>query len=324
MTLRLVITVDTEPDNQWTMPKPGDGPQKLTFDNTRNLGPLMEFFRQLHTPVTWLTSYSVARDEASARVLRQAAAAGDEIGAHLHAWETPPFTPADAQAHPYIYEYEAAIRLEKLRTVTSTLSDVFGAQPASYRAGRWGIDDVEYENLAALGYSIDTSVVPGHSFRPSRGLARGGPDFAAYLTGGPAGPSRVGPLWEVPVSVTTLGLLGSAGAPCARVFSTRNDLLSRAGRKAMSVAGLCRMVWLRPLMHPRADLVHAARMLARRGAGLVNIMFHSSEAWQGTSPRSRTSQDVEHFYGDMSAIVRALRDESDLQGSTLRAAVASE
>ena len=81
---------------------------------------------------------------------------------------------------------------------------------------------------------------------------------------------------------------------------------------------LCRRVWLRPLMHTREDLVGAARSLMRDGAGLVNIMFHSSESYPGTSPRTRGSDGVERFYGDLRAIIGALREAGEVTPCTLR------
>src|SRR5262245_17448715 len=130
----LVITIDTEPDNQWTMPVPGEQRRQLTFANTRGLTRLVDFLDAHGAPGTWLTSYSVARDPESVRQLRRAAIAGHEIGGHLHAWETPPFTDSDERAHPYIFEYDGATRLAKLRSVTEALSDSFGVRPVSYRA----------------------------------------------------------------------------------------------------------------------------------------------------------------------------------------------
>jgi len=322
----LVITIDTEPDNQWTMPVAGRPQPDLAFANTRGLGRLIDFFQKLDVKATWLTSWSVARDAESARLLRRAAASGDEIGGHLHAWETPPFTPADAQAHPYIYEYDAETRMAKLRNVTSAIADAFGAAPVSYRAGRWGIDDRERDNLAELGYTIDTSVVPGHSFATSRGLLRGGPDFRRHLKSEIDKPYRSGPLWEVPVSVTTIGLLPSLGAGglaayLGRTLSYGNGLVSRAAAKGLRETGLCRMVWIRPLVHPRSDLVRAAVSMARGGADVINIMFHSSEAFAGASPRSRTEENVSRLYDDLSGIVRALRDSGGVTPLTLRDAV---
>ena len=321
----LVITIDTEPDNQWSMPVPGGGRQTLTFMNTRGLGRLADFLNERGTPGTWLTTYSVARDPESVPQLRRAAAAGHEIGGHLHAWETPPFTDADALAHPYIFEYDASTRLAKLGSVTKALSDAFGAQPVSYRAGRWGIDAIEMTNLAAMGYTIDTSVVPGHDFSRSKGLSRGGPDFRKHLTSAPAQPWKVGALWEAPASATTIGLLGSMqlGAILSRGLSYRLDLPSRVAGRALRQSGLAGLVWLRPLMHTRQELARAAVTLVSRGARIINVMFHSSEAFEGTSPRSRTADQVERFYGDLSAIIDAAGRSGSVQPRTLREAVAA-
>lgn len=320
----LVITIDTEPDNQWVMPS-GGSPPPLTFANTRGLSRLIESLRRWGTPATWLTCYSVARDPESAGLLREAARDGDEIGAHLHAWETPPLTGADARAHPYIYEYDPEIRSAKLASLTGVLADTFGAAPRSHRAGRWGIDDQEHRHLAEAGYRIDTSVVPGFDFGPSIGLSRGGPDFRRHLDGGIPTPHREGQLWEVPVTTTTVGTLGSGSAPAAlaRALHGRSPLPARAARKALEVAGLSRLVWLRPLAHPREHLVRAARAVIARGVPIVNVMFHSSEAFEGTSPRSRTRDDVERFYADMEAIVREVARPGGATPRTLSGALAA-
>ena len=300
----VVLTIDTEPDNQWAH----DG-RELTFANTRGLGRFIEFLHRIGAPATYLTSYSIARDAESVRVLRTAAAAGDEIGGHLHGWETPPLTAADVRAHSYIYEYEPDVRRAKLQAMTKAVADAFGVQPVSYRAGRWGLDDTEVQNLVELGYRYDTSVVPGHDFGPSRGFSDPGPNFRHHLAGAPPQPYRLGGLCEAPVSVTTLGMLGggSIGATLARAFAHRPGRARRAISKVMHRADLCRMVWVRPLKHPRADLVAAALQLVRRGARLINIMTHSSECFPGTAPHTRNEDDLRRLEGDIEAVVTAVR-----------------
>ncbi len=272
---------------------------------------------------TWLTSYSVARDPESVRRLRNAAQEGDEIGGHLHAWETPPLTEADARGHAYIYEYGEETRREKLRHLNAALGDAFGVRPASYRAGRWGIDEIGYRHLEEAGYTIDSSVVPGHTFHGSPGISRGGPDFRSRLTGRPAIPYRVGGLLEVPVSVTTIGALGSGVLPAALARSVwhGSGLAARAARKALSGSRLTRLVWVRPLAAPRADLVAAGLSLLSAGAPVINVMFHSSEAFQDTSPKTRTREGLDRFYGDLEAVVCALLGTGRVVPSTLREAV---
>jgi len=328
MTASVVVTVDTEPDNQWETPLPVSSAAPFSFVNTRNLGGLMDHMRRLGLRTTWMTSYSVARDEASAKLLQQAVGDGDEIGAHLHGWETPPLVPLDGQSRPYIYEYDRDTRLAKLQSLTETLETTFGQQPASYRAGRWGIDDTERENIARAGYRIDTSIVPGHDFRRSVGASRPGPDFRHHLRESTSNLHQENGIWEVPVSVGVLGrlpgLLGEAA--CASLASHVHQgrgLGARAAKRFLSRTGLCRVVWIRPLLHPRADLVSAAVALVERGAPVINIMFHSSEAHAGTSPRSRTQEDVARLFGDIEAVAEALRATGRTRPATLSEAVES-
>jgi hypothetical protein len=324
MSTRLVVTVDTEPDDQWAPAVDGRLPP-FAFENTRNLDGLRDHARRLGVPVTWMTSYAVARDAQSAAILRECAAQGDEIAGHLHGWETPPFADCDASARPFIGEYPAPLRLAKHESLVRAHEDAFGARPRSYRAGRWGVDALELEHLTALGYEIDSSIAPGIDFRDRAGLRMLGPDFRSHLRGAPRGPYRAGGLWQVPVSVTPLGPLG-AGTPAAALarFAARRGARSRPSvlaHRALERSGLQRLVWVRPLRHPRALLVEATRRLVRRRAPIVNVMFHSSEAFTGTSPLSRTRADTDRLYGDLTAIVRAAVELGAVP-RTLRDAVA--
>jgi hypothetical protein len=322
---RLVITVDTEPDDQWAPPVRGRLPQ-LTFENTRGLHRLSDHARRLGIAMTWMTSYATARDPLSAALLRECAAGGDEIAGHLHGWETPPFADFDSGARPFIGEYPAAMRLAKHETLVRAHEDAFGRRPLSYRAGRWGVDALELEHITALGYEIDSSIAPGIDFRDRCGLRALGPDFRRHLRAGPPRPARAGTLWQVPVSVTPIGPLGRgpAGATVAR-FAARRGPRSQAGvlaHRALDRSGLQRLVWVRPLRHPRDLLVAATRELVRQGAPILNVMFHSSEAFVGTSPLSRTRADTDRLYGDLAAIVRAAV-EAGAEPCTLRDAVAA-
>ena len=277
----IVFTVDTEPDDQWS-PKLADGNYPpFTFANTRGLAPLIRFFRERNAPVTWMTSYSIARDPESVRVLRDAAAGGDEIAGHLHGWETPPFAPFDRSARPFIYEYDDALRLAKHQSLVAAHEEAFGARPVSYRAGRWGVDALELQHITQLGYAIDSSIAPGIDFTDRFGLRAAGPDFRAHES--PL-PYRSGALWEVPASLTRID-----GA----------------------------LIWVRPLKHPRALLVEATHALLRSGVPILNVMFHSSEAFVGTSPVSRHQEDVERLLGDLDAILAAAR-EHGADARTLR------
>lgn len=323
MTPSLVITIDTEPDDQWAPPGPDGRLPPFSFANTRGLGRLKDFLHGLGVPATWMTSYAVAGDGESARLLRQAADEGDEVAGHLHGWETPPYTAVDRFSRPFLYEYAAGERLAKHRSLLRVHEDAFDARPESYRAGRWGLDALEYQHLAELGYRIDSSIPPGIDFRDRAGLHELGPDFRRHLDG-VARPYRAGPLWEVPASITTIGAWshGRYALRLARYAAKRygEDTGPRLLSRFLAATGLQRRVWVRPLKHPRRHLARATTLLLRRGAPIVNVMFHSSEAFLDTSPLSRTPEDVERLYGDLRAIVTAAR-AGGATPRTLRGAV---
>lgn len=106
----------------------------------------------------------------------------------------------------------------------------------------------------------------------------------------------------------------------ARVHQGRG-LGARVTKRLLARTGLCRVVWVRPLLHPREDLVSAALLLLERGARVINIMFHSSEAYAGTSPRSRTQEDVERLFGDLESVAGALKETGRTRPATLSEAL---
>lgn len=325
MNTSLVITIDTEPDDQWEPPGPDGRLAKFRFENTRGLARLADFFHSHDVPVTWLTSWSVVEDPLSAAALKEARAEGDEIGGHLHGWETPPFLEIDHYHKSFIYEYEEEVRWKKHQELMASHERVFGARPVSYRAGRWGIDEIEYAHLERLGYQIDTSIPPGVDFRDRFGRKAPGPDFRAAMRPGGLRPYKVGNLWEVPASITQVGALrkGNMAHSLARTAAYRRHPLTpaKALTRVLEGTGLQRRVWLRPLKHPGPLLVKAARVLLEKEVPIINIMFHSSEAYVDTSPLSRTREDVERLYQDLEAVILTLKQSGKVKGRTLKDAM---
>ena len=197
--------------------------------------------------------------------------------------------------------------------------------PIAIARGRWGIDAIEYRHLEELGYGIDSSIPGGIDFRDRYGRQAPGPDFRSHFLPGGLKPYGVGKLIEIPVSILPVGSFGSGEFAClvARYAANRSRPISLPVTlsKALEISGLQRVIWLRPLKHPRQLLMQAARTLLERRVGIVNIMFHSSEAFVNTSPLSRTAEDVERLYGDLRAIVEILMENGDYEPSTLSDAV---
>src|SRR6187401_2884042 len=153
----LLVGIDTEGDNQWDAAARAN----QRFENIYALPRLHALFARHGVRPTYVITHPVASDSRSAEVLRGLKAGGDcEIGAHHHAWETPPCTAEDVRAHRYastlgLDQFEA-----QLAQLTAAIARSVGAPPVSYRSGRFGFDASHVAALERYGYLVDSSVVP--------------------------------------------------------------------------------------------------------------------------------------------------------------------
>ena len=165
----LLVGIDTEGDNQWDL----RARQEQTFENIYALPKLHALFQRHGVRPTYVVTWPVATDERSQQVLRYLLLRGDcEIGAHHHAWETPPCTPDDVRRHPYASTLPLAQFEAQLAELTAAIGRATGERPVSYRSGRFGFDASHVAALEREGYLVESSVVP--LFYESH---KGGPDF---------------------------------------------------------------------------------------------------------------------------------------------------
>ncbi|HEX7651186.1 MAG TPA: hypothetical protein VF439_00510 [Candidatus Paceibacterota bacterium] len=257
--MKLIITIDTEADDQW---RPGTG---VTIENIFALPRFQALCEKYGMVPTYLTTYEVAVDERAAAQLKEWQESGRaEIGAHLHPWTNAPFFPGESgQSFP------SELSDESLRAKFAALTDVIasriGRRPTSYRAGRWGFDSRQAALLAEFGYEVDTSITPSVSWKETTGLegGAGGPDFSREG----AMPRRLNErVLEVPMTILPAGLLHRTR--WLRIF--RNTTLPRL-----------------------ASVIRAAK---RRRLPAVVFMIHSSELVAGGSPYVPDEAALEHVY----------------------------
>jgi hypothetical protein len=298
----LLVAIDTEGDNQWD----AGARRHQTFRNTRALTRLDDFFEAHGVRPTYVVTYPVARDPESAEVLRALAARGTcEIGAHHHAWETPPCDPADVDRHGYalslpIEQFEA-----QLSAITGAITEAVGIRPVSYRSGRFGFSAAHVSALERQGYRIDSSVAP--LFYEAH---KGGPDFVGaplhpyYLSYDDATRAGTSGVVELPVSA----------ALNRRVPAWVERVYGRAPRpyttkRLLRLARVARVRWLRPSYSSAEDMIALARQIADRGVPMLNLLFHSSEAIVGGSPYNQTDAELTAFFGRLSRLLRMATSE---------------
>src|SRR5689334_10319917 len=133
--MHLLVGIDTEGDNQWDAAARAN----QRFENIYALPRLHALFARHGVRPTYVITYPVAAGARAAAVLRELQARGDcEIGAHHHAWETPPCTPEDVRRHPYAADLPAAQFEAQATQLTEAIERAVGRRPVAYRSGRFG------------------------------------------------------------------------------------------------------------------------------------------------------------------------------------------
>ena len=285
----LLVAIDTEGDNQWD----ANARRHQTFENLYALGRLHDFFARHGVRPTYVITHPVATDPRSAAVLRDIFSRGDaEIGAHHHAWETPPFSAGDVDRHPYALSLPIQQFDAQLASLTEAITTNTGVRPVSYRSGRFGFSAAHVSSLERAGYLVDSSVAPlfyeAHKRGPDFVGAPLTPYFLSYDDATKAGSSNV---LELPISA----------ALNRRVPAFVEHWYARAPwnyttKRVLRLARIARIQWLRPSYSSSEDMITLARQIVNRGAPILNLLFHSSEAIVGGSPYNKTQGELDAFY----------------------------
>jgi hypothetical protein len=72
-------------------------------------------------------------------------------------------------------------------------------------------------------------------------------------------------------------------------------------RRALRLLRIAHVRWLRPSYSSADDMMALARDLVDRGAPMLNLLFHSSEAIVGGSPYNRTEAELSAFFDRLGA-----------------------
>ena len=286
--LFLLVGIDTEGDNQWDAAARAN----QTFENIYALPALHALFARHGVQPTYVVTHPVASDPRSADILAGLRERGDcEIGAHHHAWETPPFSPEDVQRHPYASMLPRPQFEAQLTSLTAAIARAVGRRPVSYRSGRFGFAAEHVTALEREGYLVESSVAPlfyeRHKGGPEFVDAPARPYFLAYDSAVSPGSSNV---LEVPISAALNRRL-----PPVLARAWARAPMNYGTKRLLRAARLVRMRWLRPSYSSLEDMQALARDLARREVPVLNLLFHSSEAIVGGSPYNRTHAELAAF-----------------------------
>jgi len=295
----LQVVIDTESEFDWSKGVAADHGSVLSISRLPRVQEICE--RHGVTPC-YVVDYPVATAPQSAAVIREMAARGAEIGAHLQPWTTPPFIePVDNQ-HAFPGNLPPWLQRQKLASLMAALEKNTGIVPRIFKAGRYGIGASTLEMLEEMGFEVDLSVAPGFDYRDQFG-----PDFSGF----DAGLSWFGKerrLLEIP---TTSGFIGPLRARGPQLWR----LLGRPAMKALRLrglldrAGLLSRIRLSPEGYSLDMMKRLTHQMLASGATHLTLSFHSSSLQPGYTPYCASSADVESLLGRLEAYLAFFRQE---------------
>jgi hypothetical protein len=302
----LVITLDVEEEGLFSgnYPRAGAG-----VANVAELKRLEFIPREFGFPLTFLATYPVAKDPAAREVLlawKENHSA--EIGAHLHPWNTPPFSESPDPEPIATAKLPLALVAAKLKSLVDCLAEDFKEPPRSFRMGRFDWSPGLLKLLPGLGLRVDSSMVP---------LTFKGEGFQNFLA--PAdpfwleAPAAPGPrLLEVPVTMVPV-LKGSARA----LHRLAALLPGEAGQALLSRYRFIGAAGIHPAWFPQFSMRLAARLHRRRGGRVLTLFLHSSELLPGGSPDFPDAAAVDRLVARFRDFLTWLVKQGPVKGLTL-------
>lgn len=295
----LLIVVDTESEFDWSKGVTAD---RGAVGSIERLPEVQAICERHGVQPCYVVDHPVATNPASAAIMRQMAARGAEIGAHLQPWTTPPFIEPVDNRHAFPGNLRAWLQRQKLGSLVAAIEENIGLTPKIFKAGRYGIGRETLSVLEELGFDVDLSVAPGFDYSD-----QAGPDFTRFG----ARLSWFGEkrdLLEIPTTSGFIGPLRSAGPLLWRA-------LDKPGLRLLKLRGLLARTGLlaRARLSPEGYRLATMKQLTREmlGAGIchLTLSFHSSSLQPGFTPYCATAADVRHLLDRLDSYLRFFREE---------------
>ena len=296
----LLVVIDTEEEFDWRRPH---ARENTSVTAVAAQGKAQEIFARHAIVPTYVIDYPVASNPAAVAALRTFSDAGRcRIGTHLHPWVNPPHIEPVNAYNSYPGNLPSALEREKLKVLTDSIANNFGARPVVYKAGRYGVGPATTQILEELGYLVDVSVVPFTSF-----AGDGGPNFSAAAFH-PSWFGSNGALLEIPLSCGFYGLFRSLGPALFPRVSGRVGMRFRLpGMLARS--GLLERIRLTPEGVDLAANMRLTRSLYAQGCRIFSFTYHSPSLVPGMTPYVGSDKELSCFLDTMDRFFSFFRME---------------
>jgi hypothetical protein len=297
---RLIVSVDTEEDFDWTAPLSSKSNSVHSMSRQHIAQQVLE--RHGVTPI-YLCDFPIADQEAAYDILREWHAAGRcAIGTQLHPWVNPPHVETVNEHNSFPCNLPLSLQQEKLRRLTDQLAEAVGVRPTVFKAGRHGADAELPKLLKPLGYRVDMSFNPIRDYRPM-----GGPNHTHY----PHTPFWLDSeheLLSIPLTANVMGALRRDWLRVAElVWSRTADRVKFPS--ILRRLKLMNRVALTPEGIPLEEAKELTRFLIGSGHRVFSLCYHSPSLTPGSTPYVRDENDLRRFVGWLDAYLEFFMGE---------------
>jgi hypothetical protein len=294
---RVLLTVDTEEEFDWTAPFSRD---RHGLEHVAAIPRFQTFCEEIGAHPVYLVDWPIATDARAVEIIGDAVRRGTaEVGVQLHPWVNPPFGEEVCNRNSYAGNLPRALEAAKFAALRDRIESAFGTAPLIYRAGRYGLGPDRASILKANGIAIDTSVRSLFDYR-----AQHGPDYSNH----PVHPYWVDTertLLELPVTTVYWGVLRQLGRHIHRI--QRHVPTFFAG---FSRLRLLERIALTPEGVTAQEAVRGIDIALDQQLPVLVLSFHSPTLAPGFTPYARSEADVEALYDWLRAIYAYLDQRS--------------
>ena len=240
-----------------------------------------------------------------------------DLGTHLHPWCTRPMEEVIDDFHSHAINLPIKLFEQKMSGLTEQFQSCFNVHPFSFRAGRWGINGEQLAVLAALGYSVDSSIRPFYEDRYfSYTNAKTEPYWPSFKNCLNADNEQRS-IMEIPASS---GFNRFRFEFCEAVQQKLSGPVVSRFRLIglLWQLGIMRKVTVTPEGNHWKDVCDCMDQCVYRGARVVNMFIHSSDLLPGGTPYVRSEKDKQVFMDSLARCVEHMQRKHNAQFLTIR------
>ncbi len=268
---KLLITVDTEEAFDWRRPA---GREHYVCP-PEDINRFQEMCAGFGARPLYFLTHPLLTDRASRDYFRTLDADGAaDFGIHPHGWNTPPLGGFDHSYYSWQSNLPPAAHRAKLASLVAAFEAAFGRPPAAHRAGRYGVDDHVFADLAAAGLTHDFSPSPAFNFSKD-----GGPDFSTWSNHPFTAECDEHRLVVTPAS-------GARALRGTRFFVSQERKQRRGARAFAPMRLTCEGTRLE-------ELIALTRRLEADGAPVIVFSLHSTSLSPGANPYAHDQRATE-------------------------------